>query len=506
MANEEQLIILADGGVAVWNDYREKHLLIDIDLSGVDLSGKNLAGVNLSEANLSYSILNDVNLVKADFSNANLQGAVISNSDLRLANLFATNLNRANFAETNLAGASFDQALFSQANFASVDLSGAKLVGYVLGENQSNQPEGLTQEQINGTYHERGKPPELPDGLNPGKEVAFQVNVGISDQPKMMKAAATEKLKMEEEMLSELDRPIGKPLHPDKLYDLLTSSVTDWNEFRNDNPNTPIEFYPTDLSGQNLQGADLSLAFMEGADLSRTNISGGSLVGADLSRGKLIDATLNITDMTNADLDNTDISGADMRDAQGLTQDQLSTTIADLGNPPRLPNGLFPGSPYRRVVTSEKVMINRHDPAGERSNSQDVKLTADPTDRVYVSTKQEKSKAQSASLEKLLALREEMQGFRSKDDVSLGSQNRAELPLNNASYQLIMGSLEVAIAAHQPHPFRVQVEKILADLKELLEDFRTWISENANNITVASLMLVVSAAITSLGQFLAVAF
>ena len=51
MANQEHLAILKQG-VETWNQWREEHPDVILDLSDADLSEANLNGANLIEANL----------------------------------------------------------------------------------------------------------------------------------------------------------------------------------------------------------------------------------------------------------------------------------------------------------------------------------------------------------------------------------------------------------------------------------------------------------------------
>src|SRR5262249_22348149 len=65
MANQDQLTLLTQGGTAAWNQWRQDHQEIEIDLSEADLRNLNLSGVNFSEADLSGA-----NLDHTDFTGA----------------------------------------------------------------------------------------------------------------------------------------------------------------------------------------------------------------------------------------------------------------------------------------------------------------------------------------------------------------------------------------------------------------------------------------------------
>jgi uncharacterized protein YjbI with pentapeptide repeats len=116
---------------------------------------------------------------------------------------------------------------------------------------------------------------------------------------------------------------------------------------------TDAELTDTDLSGADLSeadlseadliGADLSWAILSGADLSDAELTradlynadliGADLMGADLIQTDLRGAILRDVDMSNAyliksnlndaELSDADLSGADLRDAQGITEEQL---------------------------------------------------------------------------------------------------------------------------------------------------------------------------------------
>jgi len=73
----------------------------------------------------------------------------------------------------------------------------------------------------------------------------------------------------------------------------------------------------SDLSGENLTGANLS-----GANLIEANLSGANLIMANLSGADLCEADLNKAVLIAADLYKADLTGA-----QDLTAKQLITTI-----------------------------------------------------------------------------------------------------------------------------------------------------------------------------------
>lgn len=112
MANQEYRSMLLDGGVAVWNRWRDEEPDTLPDLRGADLGYANLKGVNLRGADLIEAQLSEAELQGADLRGANLAGACLRETDLRNADLRGAIL-----GETDLADAVFDYA----------DLRGAQL-------------------------------------------------------------------------------------------------------------------------------------------------------------------------------------------------------------------------------------------------------------------------------------------------------------------------------------------------------------------------------------------
>lgn len=70
MADQDQLTLLAQEGVAAWNRWRHDHPEIEIDLSGADLRNFNLSSINLREADLSEADLTGAKLDNSDFTGA----------------------------------------------------------------------------------------------------------------------------------------------------------------------------------------------------------------------------------------------------------------------------------------------------------------------------------------------------------------------------------------------------------------------------------------------------
>jgi hypothetical protein len=128
MANPKHLTSLK-GGVASWNEWRQKNTdirpdlsnanLHAADLSWADLEKADLHGADLSEADLSQAVLMEANLCGAGLDGANLSKANIYDADLRFSGLSGANLSGANLSEANL----------SEANLTAANLERAILIG-----------------------------------------------------------------------------------------------------------------------------------------------------------------------------------------------------------------------------------------------------------------------------------------------------------------------------------------------------------------------------------------
>ncbi len=157
MANEMHIDILKQG-TSTWNEWREKNVEIQPDLSNVylgdlrliwanlkcvnltntDLSGANLTMADLTGANLNKAILTGGNLsgsifIDADLSYARLDGANLSNANCKKANFYNANLNNANlsganFSNANLVNATLNWANLSTTNFTGANLSNSKIM------------------------------------------------------------------------------------------------------------------------------------------------------------------------------------------------------------------------------------------------------------------------------------------------------------------------------------------------------------------------------------------
>ena len=106
-------------------------------------------------------------------------------------------------------------------------------------------------------------------------------------------------------------QPDGRPRFSKEQYDMLmrcsaSKNITEWNNWRDENPDEEIllvgaEFRKAHLIGANLVGADLGEGNLGGADLSGANLTGANLKKAQLVGTKLNGATLfkaNLCDLT----------------------------------------------------------------------------------------------------------------------------------------------------------------------------------------------------------------
>ena len=85
-------------------------------------------------------------------------------------------------------------------------------------------------------------------------------------------------------------------MNQEKIVELLTN-IKNFNQWREEQPDSDINLSGADLSGADLRGAKLSWADLRGAKLSWADLSGADLRGAWLSW---------------ADLSGADLSGADL--------------------------------------------------------------------------------------------------------------------------------------------------------------------------------------------------
>ncbi|NIP37747.1 MAG: pentapeptide repeat-containing protein [Candidatus Dadabacteria bacterium] len=138
--------------------------------------------------------------------------------------------------------------------------------------------------------------------------------------------------------------------------EILKKGAEKWNEWREENPGVIPDFSwanmpEMELSGYNLEDANLKLAFCKGCNFAGSNFKNSYLYGANLEstdcsgcdfsgsnlEGALIkDANLKDTNLSNcnfrlANLEGSDFGGADFSGSKKLKADQLSRVSNILG-------------------------------------------------------------------------------------------------------------------------------------------------------------------------------
>lgn len=157
--------------------------LVGADLANAELNRAYLAGANIMEANLTNAKLNEADLAGVDLAGTDLASAELNKADLAGANMMEVNLANVELSGANLSKALLLDANLSEAQLESVDFSGAVLNSAILdGANIKGSVlkntdfssvslsgiQGLTQEQVDGTYcRDESYPVGLPDELKP---------------------------------------------------------------------------------------------------------------------------------------------------------------------------------------------------------------------------------------------------------------------------------------------------------------------------------------------------
>ena len=170
MADPKQLLILRQS-VAAWNNWREEHGNIQVDLTSAELRRANLRAANLRNARLTEAKLDGANLRTADLTGANLSGANLGEVDLAEANLIRADLTGANLSWADLRGVKlhdtkFWNAVVGRTVFVDIDLRAAKGLGTVIHR-------GPSHIGIDTIYKSDGEIPEtflrgagVPDSFN----------------------------------------------------------------------------------------------------------------------------------------------------------------------------------------------------------------------------------------------------------------------------------------------------------------------------------------------------
>lgn len=104
---------------------------------------------------------------------------------------------------------------------------------------------------------------------------------------------------------------MANPEHLSKLNHM----VTEWNQWREANPDIEPDFEGAGLLGFELEGADLMGANLKGAYLSRVNLRRAKLGAAILEKAYLIHADMEGADLKAARMANADLMGANLKRA-----------------------------------------------------------------------------------------------------------------------------------------------------------------------------------------------
>jgi uncharacterized protein YjbI with pentapeptide repeats len=148
MANREHLDIL-HRGVTVWNQWRQEHLDIELDLNEANLSGANLEGIDLSEVLLKRANFRGTHLERASLSRTHLEEADLSRACLEEADLSIAHFEKVNIREAYLEGVNLNGTHLEEAFLDGIHLEGASLEGTHL------EGASLKQAHLEGTSFNR---------------------------------------------------------------------------------------------------------------------------------------------------------------------------------------------------------------------------------------------------------------------------------------------------------------------------------------------------------------
>ena len=139
MANQEHVKMLRELNEIEWNQWREQHPEIQLDLrraelQGSNLSYKNLNGLDLREVRFAWSDLRYTQFVGADFrgvliNDARAPYADFSDAQLNDAYLWGSDFRETIFCNADLTGADLRNTQLARANFAGAKLIGCKVYG-----------------------------------------------------------------------------------------------------------------------------------------------------------------------------------------------------------------------------------------------------------------------------------------------------------------------------------------------------------------------------------------
>jgi hypothetical protein len=133
----EDLVSILTQGAAAWNQWRQAHPAVRVDLRQASLertalAGAELSGAVLAEACLDFADLTGANLSGADLTGARLASARLAGARLTLANLEGARLPFADATKADFRGACLTGAFMEDANLREANLSSAQLDGAML--------------------------------------------------------------------------------------------------------------------------------------------------------------------------------------------------------------------------------------------------------------------------------------------------------------------------------------------------------------------------------------
>jgi uncharacterized protein YjbI with pentapeptide repeats len=274
----------------------ERSKLTQADLSGtqgqeIEMDEANLSGVNAQKVSWTNSGLSKTTIHGADFQKANLNGTYIHESSIK----------DTDFRAANLTGTNFDDAEISRTRFDGTTLNGTSFRGTKFGERVSAK-QATWQEPKEVDFSKKYKGNDSLAILYPPK-VRENLDTLINNKVKVSKANIVNA------DLREMNMPVGANMN---LTQMTGGSMADanlagtrWNQ---------AKLYGVDVSGTNLERAELIKAKLAGAKFSpETNLKEAKMPGADLSR----------TDLRGVNLTNANLKKANLRGAQVSSDTKL---------------------------------------------------------------------------------------------------------------------------------------------------------------------------------------
>lgn len=116
-----------DDGSILWNTWRNKNNIRNIDLSGIDLTGANMLGYNFTRTDFSYSNLSHAHLIECILTLANFNNSILIGADLSLTQGGETNFKASNMMHVKAQHAILIKSDFSEANLEHSDFLNASI-------------------------------------------------------------------------------------------------------------------------------------------------------------------------------------------------------------------------------------------------------------------------------------------------------------------------------------------------------------------------------------------